>query len=123
MFYFEPVLPKGWGRLSPLALPTFKEWKVPVITTSESYKIKLFREIHKSLKATTITKNVKITIFMSIEVFADFFHDEEVRTTPTMFICKSRKALNFLDDGWDSMQIGGVVLVAGEAINCMQGSR
>lgn len=50
---------------------------------------------------------------MSIEVFVDFFHesDEEVRTTPTMFICKSKKALNFLDDGWESMQLGGVISV------------
>jgi len=111
MFYFEPVLPIGWGRLSPLALPTFKEWVVPATTTtSESYRVKLFKEIHKYLKATTATKNVRITIFMPIEVFAYFFH-EEVRTTPTMFICKSEKALNFLDDGWDSMQLGGVISV------------
>ena len=48
---------------------------------------------------------------MPIEVFADFFHDEEVKTTPTMFICKSKKALNFLDDGWDSMQTSGVILI------------
>ena len=34
---------------------------------------------------------------MTIKVFADFFHDE--------------KAISFLDDGWDSMQIGGVTKV------------
>ena len=48
---------------------------------------------------------------MPIEVFAKFFHYEEIKTTPTMFICKFEKALNFLDDGWDSMQIGGVIKV------------
>ena len=73
MFYSEPVLPAGWERLSPLALPNFKEWAVPATTTSESYKVKLYKEIQKSLKATTTTKNVRITIFMPIEVFVDFF--------------------------------------------------
>ena len=73
MFYFEPILPTSWGRLSPLALPNFKEWAVPATTTSESYRVKLYKEIQKSLKATTATKNVRITIFMPIEVFVEFF--------------------------------------------------
>ena len=111
MFYSEPILPAGWGRLSPLTLTNFKEWAVPATITSESYRVKLYKEIQKSLKATTATKNVRITIFMPIEVFVEFFSDEEVRTTPTMFICKSEKALNFLDDGWDSMQTGGVISI------------
>ena len=110
MFYFEPILPASWGRLSPLTLPTFKEWVLPGTTTSESYRVKLSKGIQKSSKATIATKKLKIAIFMPIEVFADFFHDEEVRTTPTMFICKSKRALDFLDDGWDKMQTGGVLL-------------
>ena len=96
MFYFEPVLPTSWGRLSPLSLPSFKEWVLPGTITSESYRVKLSKEIQKSLKATMATKKVKIAIFMPIEVFADFFHDEEVRTTPTMFLCNSEKALEMM---------------------------
>ena len=67
------------------------------------------RKSRSLIKATITTKKVKIAIFMPIEVFADFFHDEEVRTTPTMFICKSKKAVDFLDDGWDKMQTGRVL--------------
>lgn len=113
MYYTEPITPAGWGRLSPLALPSFdsNEWPLPAATTSESYKLKIFQEIQKSLKATTATKNVRITLFMPVEVFVDFFGEEGIRTTPTMFICRSEEALDFLDDGWESKQTGGVISV------------
>lgn len=71
----------------------------------------MFQEIQKSLKATTATKSVRITLFMPLEVFVDFFCDEVIRTTPTMFICKSENALDFLDDGWDNRQTCGVISV------------
>ena len=113
MYYYEPKLSSDWGHSNPLPLLSFegKDWPLPSAQTSESYRIKLYQNIQKSLKTTIATKTVRLTIFMPIEVFVDFFFDEEIRLAPTMFICKSSKALDILDNGWDRRKIGGVISV------------
>lgn len=113
MHYSEPNTSFGWGSLTPLPLPSFesKHWSLPTAQTSESYRIRLYQDIQKSLKASVATKNVRLTIFMPIEVFVDFFFDEEIRTTSTMFICKSNNSLDFLDDGWDRKNTDGFISV------------
>lgn len=104
MTYNEPSTPCAWGRLAALPLPSFdsKDWPLPASHTSEGFKIRLQHDIRNALKLSIATKNVRISVFMPIEVFVDFFYDEEVRTTSTMFICKPSSALEFLDKGWDS---------------------
>lgn len=113
MQYFEPNRSSGWGRLTPLPLPSFesKDWPLPTAQTSEGYRIRLYQDIQKSLKASIATKNVRLSIFMPIEVFVDFFFDEEIRIASTMFICKSSEALDFLDNGWDTRKTEGIISV------------
>lgn len=45
---------------------------------------------------------------MPLHVFVDFFYDEEVRKTLSMFICKSKKCMDFLDQSWDVKEVQGV---------------
>ena len=102
MSYIEPkMISAGWGLVMALPLPFFdsKDWALPAAAeTSESYRSRLFQDIQKSLKYSIATKTVRLTLFMPTEVFVDFFSDEQIRSTTTMFICKSESCLDFLDD-------------------------
>ena len=86
---------------------------------SESFRSRLFQDIQKSLKYTIATKIVRLTLFILFEVFVDFFFDEQIRTTKTMFICKSESCLDFLNDKWDSKESWGTLcLLQKKSIIC-----
>ena len=48
---------------------------------------------------------------MPIEVFFYFLFDEEIKVSPKMFICKPSKALDILDNGWNTRRAGGIIFV------------
>ena len=121
MSYMEPKMSSAFGQVTPLPLPSFgsKDWSLPTSQTSESFRSRLFQDIQKSLKYTIATKTVRLTLFIPVEVFVDFFYDEQIRSTTTMFICKSESCLDFLDDNWDRKQSQSTLcLVQKKSIIC-----
>ena len=103
-FYNAPSHSGQWGSLIELALPGFcsGEWPLPNPSTSESYRCKLFYEIKKCLKSGIASKQSRITIFMPIIVFIDFFSSMDVRALKTMLSIKCANMediLEFVDEG------------------------
>ena len=121
MSYIEPHSSSACGRVTPLLLPPFgsKDWSLPTSQMSESFKSRLLQDIQTSLKYTIATKIVRLTLFIPIEVFVDFFFDEQIRTTKTMFICKSESCVDFLNDKWDRKECRGTLcLLQKKSIIC-----
>lgn len=112
--YYVPPNRKGaFGTITKLALPDFRsgEWPLPSSSTSESYRCKLFSEVQKCLKPNIASKQSRISLFMPITVFVDFFSNAEVRVSRTMFSVKtldSENVLEFVDDGWHSKTVNGI---------------
>ena len=110
-FYNAPCSIHGFGTLRPLPLPPqdSPEWSVPTSETSECFKLKLHQEIQKCLRPNVANRQVRVSMFMPLHVFIDFFHDEVLRKTETMYVCKSESCLDFLDDAWDIQDCEGIL--------------
>lgn len=109
-FYKVPRAETNFGRLKPLPLPSINspEWPIPTAETSECFRVKLYSEIQKCLRPSVASRQVRISVFMPLHIFVDFFHDEEVRKTMSMFLCKSETCLDFLDQNWDNSLTNGI---------------
>jgi hypothetical protein len=108
--YMAPQSVAAFGTLKPLPLPPLEspEWPLPIAETSECFRLKLYNDIQRCLRPNVASRQVKITLFMPLHVFVDFFYDEEVRKTLSMIICKSEKCMDFLDQSWDLKELHGV---------------
>ena len=54
----------------------------------------------------------KLSFFMHVDVFVDFFSNNEVRVSKTMFLVKnldSDTMSQLVDEGWDSKNVGNLV--------------
>ena len=98
-YYVPPRRSGELGATTKLALPDFKsgEWSLPSSNTSEGYRCKLFSEIQKCLKANIASKQSRISIFMPITIFVDFFSNAEVRKSRTMFSVTTLDSTNVLE--------------------------
>ena len=90
-FYVVPSTPLCHGSITKIALPDFRseEWPLPSQITSESYRCKIFSEIQKCLRTNIASKQCRISLFMPLDVFVDFFSHVEVRRCKTMFSVKN----------------------------------
>lgn len=112
-FYVVPSTPLCHGTLNKIALPDFRseEWPLPSQITSESYRCKIFSEIQKCLRTNIASKQCRISLFMPLDVFVDFFSHVEVRRCKTMFSVKNfqdHNLLEFVDEGWNEKIEGGI---------------
>ena len=100
--------PGGFGRLEPIALPSFDspEWPLPDMSTTESFRAKLRQDFHSSMRPTTGSKQTHLCWFMPIGVFVDlFFIGSNMHRTKTMFVYKHASdelCASLMDSGWDS---------------------
>ncbi len=104
------------GRLTKLEIPEFisREWLLPSSDISEAFRLKLFQEVQKALRANIATRLVKIKVCMPLNVFIDFFalSDRPIELKNTMLVCKnldSNTVLEFLDKGWDTKILNGIL--------------
>lgn len=115
-FYESLYIPDTHGRfgnLEALPLPSLdsEEWITPDNIVSESFRCKLFTDVKNSMKISTGSKNVRLSWFISLNVFVDFFSIANVHRTPTLFVCKdlSDDTLSeLMDKGWDHKSNGEI---------------
>ena len=113
------------GSLVKLEIPEFlsSKWPFPSSDISEAFCLKLFQEVQKALKPNMATRAVKIKVCMPLNVFIDFFalSDRPIEMKNTMLVCRNvdpNLPLEFLDKGWDSRCVNGIVrIVNPESVN------
>ena len=112
-FYIVPTSLSSYGVVTSLPLPHFHsgEWPLPSPNTSESYRCKIFNEIQRCLKTNIASKQCRISLFMPLNVFVDFFSKVQVRKAKTMFFVRclqDANVLEFVDEGWHMKVSNGI---------------
>lgn len=111
--FYHMDSPSSPAYLEKLPLPDFTcaDWLLPSCNVSESFRCKLFQEVHKGLKPNIASRVVKIKVSMPIDVFVDFFAGCSISQKNTMLVCRDvdyEKCLEFLDEGWDCKVENGI---------------
>ena len=90
-FYYIPGKSKIYGKVEKIALPSFDsiDWPLPCQNTSEAYRFKLYAEIQKCMKPNIASTQSRVSIFMPIGVFVDFFLGSRMRITKTMIVVQN----------------------------------
>lgn len=114
VFFYENtyVVPsgRGWGKLEPLDVPSISSphWPIPDNITLESFRRRLYMDVHTSLKCTYGSHRASLGWFMPLHVFAHIFSSIGAHKTPTMWVCKDavHMALDkFLHAGWNTKEV------------------
>ena len=113
-FYFIPLGRSQYGQVEQISLPNFDsiDWPLPSQSTSEAYKCKLYIEIQKCMKPGVASRQSRVSIFMPIAVFVDFFSVSKIRVTKTMLLVQNIQEANILqcvDKGWDTREEDSVI--------------
>lgn len=117
IFFYEsmyiPDTKGNFGQIVPIPLPSFEsdEWIAPAATVSESFRCKIYNDVKNSLKMSTGSKTVRLSWFISLNIFVDFFSSVNVHKTPTMFVCKNLSdslLSELMDEGWDKRSDGEI---------------
>lgn len=113
LFYdasYEPPLKKGkFGKLTPIPLPPFHDpsWPIPDMSTSESFRARLFFDFHVAMKPSTGGRVCRISWFMPFHIMIYLFSvqvDVGMRQTKTLYVFKPVSedlVASLMDPSWD----------------------